>query len=60
MFAIFIGEAEITPQYYGAYLMSARMGFLISTAIALIALVLVIAADKLKGKTSDRIESPIH
>jgi MFS family permease len=33
LFSIYIGEAEITPEYYPAFLASAKMGFMIFTII---------------------------
>jgi MFS family permease len=48
LFSVYIGQAEITPAYYPQFLTSARVGFLIFTALCLAGVFIQFAAKKAK------------
>ena len=48
LFAIFIGDVQITPPYYGAFLQSAKTAFLIFAAICFAGIFILLAGGKLR------------
>jgi hypothetical protein len=46
LFSLFIGQAQITPEYYDGFLTSVRVGFIIFTALCLGGLVAQLVARK--------------
>ena len=49
LFSLYIGQAEITPEYYPHFLKSARTGFIIFTALSFISIFIQFAARRAKG-----------
>ena len=48
LFSIYIGEAQITPEYYPAFLTSAKVGFIIFAAISLCGIFAQLAGMRLR------------
>jgi len=53
LFSFYIGDAEITPEYYPAFLLSARTGFAIMAVLSFIGMFFQLAARKPKAKGVD-------
>jgi len=50
LFSIYIGQAEITPEYYPAFLTSAKVGFIIFTALCFGGIFIQLAGKKVDRK----------
>ncbi len=50
LFSVYIGQAEITPEYYPAFLTSVQVGFIIFAVLSFVGIFIQLAARK-KGRT---------
>ena len=52
-FSIFLGRAQITPEYYGLFLKSVKMAFILLTFLCLVGLTVLVFRKKLKAEARE-------